>query len=76
MASGAWCREVPLSVVTVNAAAARLLEQTRHGASVADLAGGLARFDARVFALCEHLRRRGILEVGRAAVDPDVTPLR
>ena len=66
--------ELPLSVVTVNAAAARLLEQTRHGASIADIAAGLRTAEERVFTLCEYFRGRGILEVGRTAADPDFAP--
>lgn len=75
-ATGNWrviC-ESPLSVLTVNEAAARLLKRARHGASVADLAVGFSMAEERVFALCEHFRRRGILEVGRAPGDPSFAP--
>jgi mycofactocin system glycosyltransferase len=61
-------------VVTVNAAAARLLRRTRHGASIVDLAAELRTPDERIFALCEHLRGRGFLEVCRAAPDPGFAP--
>jgi mycofactocin glycosyltransferase len=75
-ADGTWrvVSESPLSVLTVNAAAARLLERARRGASVTDLAADLATAEERVFALCERFRSRGILEVGRAAADPGFTP--
>jgi mycofactocin system glycosyltransferase len=53
-------------VLSVNEAAARLLERSRGGASVADLSAGLGVAEERVFALCERLRSRGILEVGLA----------
>jgi hypothetical protein len=84
-AGGTW-RVVsgsPLSVLTINAAAARLLERTRQGASIADIAAEshaagdaevLQGTEERLFALCEHFRARGILEVGRAPVDPDFAP--
>jgi len=74
--AGSWrvlCVQ-PLSVVSVNAAAARLLERTRHGASIADMAGDLCSGEERIFTVCEYFRARGILEVGRATVDPDVAP--
>jgi mycofactocin system glycosyltransferase len=73
---GSWrvVSEVPLSILKINAAAARLLERTRHGATIADLAAGLCIAEERIFTLCEYFRSRGILEVGRAAVDPDFTP--
>jgi mycofactocin system glycosyltransferase len=66
--------ELPLSVVTVNASAAWLLERTRHGDSIADIAAGLRTSEERIFSLCEYFRSRGILEVGRTAADPDFTP--
>lgn len=66
--------ESPLSVLTINEAAARLLKRASHGASVADLAAGFAMAEERVFALCEHFRSRGILEVGRTPVDPAFAP--
>ncbi len=68
---GTWrvvCEE-PLTVLTVNAAAARLLKRTRHGATVAELAQGLAVSEERIFELCEYFRGRGILEVRHAPVD-------
>jgi mycofactocin system glycosyltransferase len=59
--------EEPLSVLTVNAAAARLLRRARHGATVAEMAEGLAVSAERLFELCEYFRGRGILQVRRAA---------
>ena len=76
VAAGVWrvvC-ESPLTVLTVNAPAARLLERTRHGASVADLAAGSHTAEERIFSLFERFRSRGILEVGRTAFDPDFVP--
>ena len=64
----------PLNVVSVNAAAAHLLELTRDGTSVSDIAAELGTSAERVFALCEHLRGRGMLEVGRAASSPEFVP--
>ena len=61
---------LPLSVLRVNAAAARLLEQTRGGVSVGRLAADLALSEDKCLDVCESFRRRGILEVG-AAPDPD-----
>ncbi len=77
---GTWrvvCEE-PLTVLTVNTAAARLLKRTRHGAAVADLAQGLAVPEERIFELCEYFRSRGVLDVRRASVDavPGVTAVR
>ncbi|MBN1628312.1 MAG: mycofactocin biosynthesis glycosyltransferase MftF [Thermoleophilia bacterium] len=87
-ADGAWrvvC-ESPLTVLTVNSAAARLLRLARDGATVAHLAGecGTPREcvtpqecgldEERVFAICERLRSRGILEVGRAPGDGGFEP--
>ena len=68
-AAGAWrvvCAS-PLTVLTVNAAAARLLERARTGAAVTDLGAELGVTEERVLALCERLRSRGLLEVSRAA---------
>jgi len=75
-AGGTWLvvSESPLSVVTVNPSAAGLLEMTREGAAVADLAARLQADEERVVALCEYLRGRGILEVGPAAADPGLAP--
>jgi mycofactocin glycosyltransferase len=80
-ADGAWhvvC-ESPLTVLTVNSAAARLLESARGGASVPALAARHHLDEERVFALCERLRSRGILDVSRAAVaaghEPRVTAI-
>jgi mycofactocin glycosyltransferase len=71
MDDGTWrviCEE-PLTVLTVNAAAARLLKGTRYGATIADLASGLALSGERVLTLCEYFRGRGILDVRRAPAD-------
>ena len=65
---GTWrivCEE-PLAVLTVNAAAVRLLKRTRYGASISDITAGLGLSEERVFELCEYFRRRGLLEVRRA----------
>ena len=65
--AGTWrviCEE-PLVVLTVNAAAARLLKRTRHGASISDIADGLGLSEERVLTLCEYFRGRGVLEVSR-----------
>ncbi|MHB0979900.1 MAG: mycofactocin biosynthesis glycosyltransferase MftF [Thermoleophilia bacterium] len=62
--------ELPLAVVRVNAAAARLLELTRGGSRVADLAAALSTDEERILKLCEYYRRRGMLDVDVApAVD-------
>jgi mycofactocin glycosyltransferase len=69
---GAWrvvCEE-PLTVLTVNAAAVRLLRGTRYGATVADIASGLELSAERVLTLCEYFRGRGILDVRRAPAAP------
>ncbi len=73
---GTWCvvSELPLSVVTVNASAVRLLERTRDGASITDIAAELRIPEERIFTLCEYFRGRGILEVGRSSPDPDFAP--
>jgi mycofactocin system glycosyltransferase len=73
---GSWrvVSEAPLSILKINAAATRLLERTRHGATIADLAAGLCVAEERIFTLCEYFRSRGILEVGRTAVDRDFSP--
>ena len=71
---GTWrviCEE-PLTVLTVNTAAARLLKGTRYGATIADLATGLGLSEERVLTLCEYFRARGILDVRRA---PAATPV-
>ena len=59
--------EVPLSVVAVNAGAARLLLLTEGGATVGALAAALGTDVERVLRLCEYFRRRGLLEVRGAA---------
>jgi mycofactocin system glycosyltransferase len=60
---------LPLSVLRVNAAAARLLERTRGGVAIGRLAADLALPE-----LCEGFRRRGILEVGAAPAGESPTP--
>jgi mycofactocin system glycosyltransferase len=74
--AGAWrviCEE-PLVVLTINAAAARLLKRTRCGAGISDIAAGLGLSEERVLKLCEYFRGRGLLEVSRSAVDPQFVP--
>ncbi len=70
---GSWrvvC-ESPLGVLTVNQAAVRLLDRTRAGASVAELAEIFGTGEELIFTLCERLRSRGMLEVERAAAGSD-----
>jgi mycofactocin system glycosyltransferase len=74
--AGAWrviCEE-PLVVVTINAAAARLLKRTRYGATISRIAADLGLSEERIFNLCEYFRGRGVLEASRAAVDPELVP--
>lgn len=66
--------EAPLTVLTVNAAAVRLLERARRGASVGELAALSGTDEERVFALCERLRGRGILQAAPAPADPAFAP--
>ena len=64
--------EVPLSVVAVNSAAARLLRAAVGGASLGELAAAARTDPDRVLRLCEYFRRRGLLEArsaGPAEVD-------
>lgn len=63
--AGGWMAvsELPLAVVRVNAAAARLLELARGGSGVADLAAALATDEERILRLCEYYRHRGMLDV-------------
>lgn len=71
--AGDWrviCEE-PLTVLTVNAAAARLLRAMRHGASVNEIAAGLGVSEQRVFKLSEYFRGRGLLDVRRATAETD-----
>jgi mycofactocin glycosyltransferase len=71
--AGVWrviCEE-PLTVLTVNAAAARLLKRTRYGAAVPDIAAGSGLTEERVLELCEYFRGRGLLEVGRTTPGRD-----
>ncbi|MCZ7664566.1 MAG: mycofactocin biosynthesis glycosyltransferase MftF [Thermoleophilia bacterium] len=71
-AGGAWravC-DLPLGVVKVNAAAARLLELTRDGSSVSELAAASGSDEERVLGLCEYFRHRGMLDVSPAGVAP------
>ncbi|MBU2600979.1 MAG: mycofactocin biosynthesis glycosyltransferase MftF [Actinobacteria bacterium] len=56
--------ELPLAVLRVNAAAARLLELTRGGCAVPDLAAALSVDQERILRLCERFRGRGLLDVG------------
>ncbi len=58
--------ELPLAVIRVNAAAARLLELTRGGCRVADLAAALSAGEERILQLCEYYRGRGMLDVDLA----------
>ena len=66
--------ELPLSVLRVNQAAARLLERTRGGVSVGLLAAHLSLPEERTLELCEGFRRRGIVEVGAAPARDPATP--
>jgi mycofactocin glycosyltransferase len=75
--AGAWrviCEE-PLTVLTVNAAAIRLLEATRTGTTISELASGLRLPEERVLTLCEYFRGRGLLDVRRAP-EPTAPPPR
>jgi mycofactocin system glycosyltransferase len=65
--------DLPLSVLAVNDAAARLLQRTCAAASVAALAVDLGLDEERVLRSCEQFRRLGLLDV---AVDPseEATP--
>ncbi len=64
--------EVPLSVVAVNAGAARLLRLTVGGATVAALAAALDTDGERVLRLCEYFRHRGLLEARAGGAGLDV----
>ncbi len=66
--------ETPLTVLTVNQAAARLLRLTAEGSTVTALASKLGVDEDRIFGLCERFRRRGILEVRRQATGSDHFP--
>jgi len=66
--------ESPLTVLTVNSAAARLLESARRGITVSALSTAGNMDEERVFAFCERLRSLGILDVRRASVDPGFAP--
>ena len=46
-------------MLTVNAAAARLLKRTRYGATISDIAAGLGLSEERVLTLCEYFPRAG-----------------
>lgn len=74
---GTWrvISELPLAVLTVNAAARGLLESARSGAAVSEIASGLSVSEERVFDLCEHFRSRGILEIEGPRSGSDATPL-
>lgn len=58
--------ELPLAVIRVNATAAKLLELTRGGRRVADLAAALATDEERILRVCEYYRARGMLDVDLA----------
>ncbi len=75
-ADGTWrvVSESPLSVLTVNAAARRLLESARSGVCITDIASGLGLPEERAFVLCEYFRSRGILEVREKHPDADIAP--
>lgn len=76
IASDAWLVESdsPLAVLTVNAAAARLLEHARGSASVSDVAAAAGILEERALTLCEYFRSRGILEVSRASAERGYAP--
>lgn len=67
--------DLPLSVVSVNAAAARLLTLAREGADVAGLAAALSTDEERVLKLCEYFRGKGMMDVASAAPYPPFTPM-
>jgi mycofactocin glycosyltransferase len=73
---GAWrvVSELPLAVLSINHAAARLLELTRPGIPVADLAAALGLPEEKILLLCERLRRREVLEVTPVAAARDFEP--
>ena len=74
--AGTWrviCEE-PLTVLTVNAAAARLLKRTRYGATISEIAAGLTLSEERILELCEYFRGRGLLEVRRASAGSGLPP--
>jgi len=75
-ADGTWqvVSRLPLTALRVNAAAARLLEVTRGGASVSALAAALGIADERCLEFCEQFRRRGILELDATTGGPGVRP--
>lgn len=75
-ADGGWMvvSESPLTVLRVNAAAARLLEGARCGASVGAVVTSHGVSEERALALCEYFRGRGILDVRRTALEHDFTP--
>lgn len=59
--------ELPLAVLRVNESAARLLELTRGGRRVAELAAALSADQEQIVRVCEHFRGRGMLDVEFAA---------
>ncbi len=65
---------LPLSVMSVNAGAVRMLEAARQGATVTRLATAVGTDEERVLRLCERFRSRGILEVVGAQADPAWAP--
>lgn len=67
--------DLPLSVVGINAAAARLLTLTRAGVSISALAAALSLDEERVLKLCEYFRGKGMLGVTSTRPDPPATPM-
>lgn len=67
--------DLPLSVVSINAAAARLLTLTRGGIAITDLATALSVDEEQVLKLCEYFRGKGVLDVASVRADPPVAPM-
>ena len=67
--------DLPLSVVNVNAAAARLLTLARGGVDVTALAAALSVGEEKVLTSCEYFRGKGMMDVTSAPPDPPVTPM-
>lgn len=65
---------LPLAVLRINDAGARLVESTRGGASVPDMARSLGLSEEAVLGFCERLRERGFLEVSRAVLESTPCP--
>lgn len=66
---------LPLSVVSINAAAARLLTLTREGVDITALATALSVDEERVLELCEYFRGKGMLDVTSTRPDSPATPM-